>query len=33
LQKGRLVGLPEPVVLIVSGGNVATEVIAALLRR
>jgi hypothetical protein len=25
--------LPEPVVLIVSGGNVATEVIAALLRR
>jgi threonine dehydratase len=33
LQKGRLGGLPEPVVLIVSGGNVATEVIAALLRR
>jgi threonine dehydratase len=33
LQKGHLGGLPEPVVLIVSGGNVATEVIAALLRR
>ncbi|MGN6673507.1 MAG: pyridoxal-phosphate dependent enzyme, partial [Thermomicrobiales bacterium] len=31
LQAGRLRDLPEPVVLIVSGGNVATEVIAQLL--
>jgi threonine dehydratase len=31
LQAGRLHDLPEPVVLIVSGGNVATEVIAQLL--
>ena len=32
LQEGRLAGTPTPVVLIVSGGNVATEVLATLLR-
>ena len=31
LQEGKLAGMPAPVVLIVSGGNVATEVLAALL--
>jgi threonine dehydratase len=31
LQEGKLAGTPAPVVLIVSGGNVATEVLAALL--
>jgi threonine dehydratase len=31
LQSGRLRGLPEPIVLIVSGGNVATGVLAGLL--
>jgi threonine dehydratase len=31
LQSGRLPTLPEPIVLIVSGGNVATEVLAGLI--
>lgn len=31
LQSGRLTGLPEPIALIVSGGNVATAVLAKLL--
>jgi threonine dehydratase len=31
LQSGRLPALPEPIVLIVSGGNVATQVLAGLI--